>query len=206
MHRIDYRAGLLFAAASVPAGFLGAYFTSFLSRRAFDLAFSALILALAVFIFLRPTPKPREYQATRRETIHRLTDFKGNSFVYSFSSRLGILLSFSIGLVGSMLGIGGGPFYVTMLVYPLHFPLHVATATTQFMLMIISLSWSTAHMLASGFEHGIFRTLFLGAGVLMGAQVGAQLSQRIAGTAISRIMAGGLLVIGIRLALHAFDI
>jgi uncharacterized protein len=206
MHRIDYRAGLLFAAASVPAGFLGAYFTSFLSRRAFDLAFSALILALAVFIFLRPTPKPREYQATRRETIHRLTDFKGNSFVYSFSSRLGILLSFSIGLVGSMLGIGGGPFYVTMLVYPLHFPLHVATATTQFMLVIISLSWSTAHMLASGFEHGIFRTLFLGAGVLMGAQVGAQLSQRIAGTAISRIMAGGLLVIGIRLALHAFDI
>jgi uncharacterized membrane protein YfcA len=206
MHRIDYRAGLQFAAAAAPAGWLGAYGTSFLSRQLFDLAFSALILSLATFIFLRPTPTHHDYRATSRETIHRLIDFKGNSFVYAFSSRRGILLSLGIGLVSSMLGIGGGPFYVTMLVYPLHFPLHVATATTQFMLMIISLSWSSAHFIASGFEHGIFRTLFLGVGVLIGAQVGARLSQRVAGTVISRVMAGGLLLIGIRLVIHAFEI
>ena len=206
MHRIDYRAGLLFAGCAVPAGFLGAYVTSFLSRRLFELAFSALILSLAAFIFLRPTPKHHDYQAMSRETIHRLTDFKGNSFEYSFSNRRGVLLSFGIGLVSSILGIGGGPFYVTMLVYALHFPLHVATATTQCMLMIISLCWSLAHVIAGGFEHGIFRTLFLGVGVLMGAQIGAQLSQRVTGTVISRIMAGGLLVIGIRLVIHAFGI
>jgi uncharacterized membrane protein YfcA len=206
MHRIDYRAGLLFAAAAVPAGLLGAYFTSFLSRRVFDLAFSALVLALAAFIFLRPTPARQQHLATRRETIHRLTDFKGNNFVYAFSIRLGVLFSFGIGLISSMLGIGGGPFYVTMLVYPLHFPLHVATATTQFMLMIISLSWSAAHLIAGGFEHGIFRTLFLGVGVLLGAQVGARLSQHLAGAIISRVMAGGLLLVGIRLAIHAFGI
>ena len=205
MHRIDYRAGLLFAGVAVPAGFLGAYVTSFLSRRIFDLAFSALVLSLAAFIFLRPTPTHHDYRATRRDTIHRLTDFKGASFEYSFSNRRGVLLSVGIGLVSSMLGIGGGPFYVTMLVYPLHFPLHVATATTQFMLMTISLSWSAAHLIASGFEHGLLRTLFLGVGVLIGAQIGAQLSQRVAGMIISRIMAGGLLVIGIRLALHAFE-
>jgi uncharacterized membrane protein YfcA len=206
MHRIDYRAGMLFAAASVPAGFLGAYFTSFLSRQIFDLSFSALILALAVFIFLRPMPRHHEHQPTSGETVHRLIDFKGNSFVWSFSNQRGVLLSFSIGLVGSMLGIGGGPFYVTMLVYSLHFPLHVATATTQFMLMIISLSWSTAHLIASGFEHGIYRTFCLGVGVLIGAQCGAHLSQHVAGTIISRVMAGGLLLIGIRLVIHAFEV
>jgi uncharacterized membrane protein YfcA len=205
MHRIDYHAGLLFAAFAVPAGFLGAYVTSVLSRRVFDLAFSVLILSLATFIFLRPTPKHQNYRARSRDTIHRLTDFKGNSFVYSFSSRRGVLLSFGIGLVSSMLGMGGGPFYVTMLVYALHFPLHVATATTQFMLMIIGLSWSAAHIIASGFEHGISRTLFLGIGVLIGAQIGAQLSQRMAGSVIGRVMACGLLLIGIRLAIHAFE-
>jgi uncharacterized protein len=206
MHRIDYRAGLVFAGASVPAGLLGAYLTSFLSRGIFDLAFSALVLSLATFILLRPTPSQHEYLATGRETVHRLIDFKGNSFVYSFSNRRGVLLSFGIGLVSSILGMGGGPFYVTMLVYPLHFPLHVATATTQFMLVIISLSWSSAHFIASGFEQGIFRTLFLGAGVLVGAQIGARLSQRLTGTIISRVMAGGLLVIGLRLLIHAFEI
>jgi uncharacterized protein len=205
MHRIDYHAGFLFAGCAVPAGFLGAYVTSFLSRRFFELAFSALILSLSAFIFLRPTPKHHAYQGVRRETIHRLTDFKGNSFEYSFSNRRGALLSFGIGLVASMLGIGGGPFYVTMLVYALYFPLHVATATTQFMLMVISLSWSSAHFFASGFEPGIFRTLFLGAGVLIGAQIGARLSHRVTGTVISRIMAAGLLLIGIRLVIHAFE-
>jgi uncharacterized protein len=205
MHRIDYRAGLLFAAAAVPAGFVGAYLTSFLSRRAFDFAFSLLILALASFIFMKPTPQHLDHQATSRETIHRLVDFKGNDFLYAFSRRRGVVMSFAIGLVSSMLGIGGGAFYVAMMVYPLHFPLYVATATSQFMLMIITLSWSTAHLIAGGFEHGIFRTLFLSIGVLGGAQVGAWLSQRVTGAIISRVMASGLLLIGIRLVIHAFE-
>jgi uncharacterized membrane protein YfcA len=205
MHRIDYRAGLLFAAAAIPAGFLGAYATSFLSRRVFDLVFSVVVLALATFIFLRPLSRATHHEATTHETIHRLIDFKGNNFIYAFSNRRGVLFSFGIGLIGSMLGIGGGPFYVAMLVYPLHFPLHVATATTQFMLMIISLCWSSAHLIAGGFQHGLLRTLFLGVGVLIGAQIGARLSQRVAGTLISRIMAGGLLLIGVRLVIHAFE-
>jgi uncharacterized protein len=206
MHRIDYRAGLLFAAAAVPAGFLGAYSTSLLSRRAFDVAFGALIMALAAFILLRPTAKHLNRSATSRETTHRLIDFKGNRFIYAFSNRRGVLISFAIGLVASMLGIGGGPFYVTMMVYLLHFPLHVATATSQLTLMIVSLSWSVAHLIAGGFEHGLYRTLFLSIGVIAGAQVGAWLSQRVAGMVISRVMAGGLLLIGIRLVIHAFEI
>jgi uncharacterized protein len=205
MHRIDYRAGLVFAAAAIPAGFVGAYLTSFLSRHVFDFVFSLLILSLASFIFMKPTPQHVDRQATSRETIHRLVDFKGNDFVYAFSHRRGMVMSFAIGLVSSMLGIGGGPFYVTMMVYPLHFPLYVATATSQFMLMIITLSWSAAHLIAGGFEHGIFRTLFLSVGVLGGAQVGAWLSQHVSGTIISRVMASGLLLIGIRLVIHAFE-
>jgi uncharacterized membrane protein YfcA len=206
MHRIDYRAGLLFAAAAVPTGLLGAYSTSLLSRRVFDMVFGVLVLGLAAFIFLRPTPQHLNHRATSRETTHRLIDFKGNSFTYAFSNRRGVLLSCAIGLVASMLGIGGGPFYVTMMVYLLHFPLHVATATAQLILTIVSLSWSTAHLIAGGFQHGIYRTLFLSIGVIVGAQVGAQLSQHVAGVIISRVMAGGLLLIGIRLVIHAFEI
>jgi uncharacterized membrane protein YfcA len=41
--------------------------------------------------------------------------------------------------------------------------------------------------------------------VLIGAQIGARLSHHVTGTIISRIMAGGLLLIGIRLILHAFE-
>src|SRR5919108_4146101 len=97
MHRIDYRAGLLFGAATVPGAVLGAYATSLLSRQVFDLLFSFLILSLATFILVRPTPKRRPPRVYRRHVTHTLVDFKGMSYSYSFSSRLGVLLSLVIG-------------------------------------------------------------------------------------------------------------
>lgn len=205
MRRIDYRAGLLFAAATVPGAVLGAFTTSLLSRRSFDLAFSVLVLSLATFILLRSPPRRSDTHPVRGTTTHTLIDFKGTNYRYSFSNQLGILCSFLIGWVSSMLGIGGGPFHVPVLVYLLHFPLHVATATSQFMLMIMSLVGSTAHLTAGNFTHGLRRTLFLGVGALIGAQVGAALSQHIGGTFLIRVLAVGLLLLGLRLAIHAFE-
>ncbi|HXH12163.1 MAG TPA: sulfite exporter TauE/SafE family protein [Alphaproteobacteria bacterium] len=205
MHRIDYRAGLLFGAATIPGAVLGAYAASLLSRRAFDLMFSVLVLALATFIIARPPPQHRPPRVYRRHVTHTLTDFKGTRYSYSFSNRLGVLLSLAIGGLSSMLGIGGGPFHVPALVYFLDFPLHVATATSQFMLLIMSSIGSMSHLLAGSFVHGHRRTLFLGVGVILGAQVGARLSHHLSGRSISFILVGGLLLIGIRLAIHAFE-
>jgi uncharacterized protein len=205
MHRIDYRAGLLFGAATVPGAVLGAYATSLLSRQLFDLLFSFLVLTLATFILVQPTPKRRPPRVYRRHVTHTLIDFKGTSYSYSFNNRLGVLLSLLIGGISSMFGIGGGPFQVPVLVYILAFPLHVATATSQFMLLIMSSIGSASHLLAGSFVHGHRRALFLGLGVIVGAQVGARLSQRLSGRSISLVLAAGLVLIGVRLAIHAFE-
>jgi hypothetical protein len=136
---------------------------------------------------------------------HTLVDFKGTRYSYSFSNPLGVLLSFFIGGIASMLGIGGGPFQVPILIYVLGFPLHIATATSQFMLLIMSSIGSVAHLLAGSFVHGHRRTIFLGLGVILGAQVGAKFSQRLSGRSIRLILVAGLVLIGIRLAIHAFE-
>ncbi len=204
MHRIDYRAGLLFGAATVPGAILGAFVTSLLPRWMFDLVFSLLVLSLAMFILLRPRPGLRNLRVSRRDITHTLIDYKGTNYSYSFSNRRGVLLSFGIGWIASMLGIGGGPFHVPVLVYLLHFPLHIATATSQFMLMIMSLIGSVSHLVAGSFDQDLGRLLFLGLGVLVGAQIGARLSQRLTGVSISRVLAGGLVLVGLRLAVHAF--
>jgi uncharacterized membrane protein YfcA len=188
-----------------PGAVLGAYATSLLSRRLFDLCFSVVVLALATFLLVRPTPRPRAARAYRRRVTHTLIDFKGTRYSYSFSNPLGILLSFIIGGIASMLGIGGGPFQVPILIYVLEFPLHIATATSQFMLLIMSSIGSVAHILAGSFVYGHRRTFFLGLGVVLGAQVGARFSQRLSGRSINLILVGGLVLIGIRLAVQAFE-
>jgi hypothetical protein len=205
MHRIDYRAGLWFGAAMAPGAVLGAFATSLLSRRLFDLGFSIVVLVLATFLLVRPTPRPGAPRVDRRRVTHTLVDFKGTRYSYSFSNPLGVLLSFFIGGIASMLGIGGGPFQVPILIYVLGFPLHIATATSQFMLLIMSSIGSVAHLLAGSFGHGHRRTIFLGLGVILGAQVGAKFSQRLSGRSISLILVAGLVLIGIRLAIHAFE-
>ena len=204
MQRIDYRAGFLFGAATVPGAILGAFVTSLLSRWMFDLVFSLIVLSLATFILLRPTPRHRNLRVGRRDITHPIIDYKGMNYSYSFSNRRGVLLSFGIGWIASMLGIGGGPFHVPVLVYLLHFPLHIATATSQFMLMIMSVIGSASHLVAGSFDQDLIRLLFLGLGVAAGAQIGARLSQRLTGMSISRVLAGGLILVGIRLAIHAF--
>jgi uncharacterized membrane protein YfcA len=73
------------------------------------------------------------------------------------------------------------------------------------MLLIMSSIGSVSHLLAGSFLHGHRRTLFLGLGVIIGAQVGARLSQRLSGQTISLILAAGLLLIGVRLTIHAFE-
>jgi uncharacterized protein len=206
MRRIDYRAGLLFAAATVPGAVLGAYATSLLSRQLFDLILSVVILSLAALLILRPTPRVQPAHPPRYKLTRHFTDARGVDYDYAFSTPRGVGLSFLIGWVSSMLGIGGGAFHVPALVYLLHFPLHVATATSHFTLAIMSLIGSVTHVFMGDFAHGgIRRTLALAVGVLVGAQLGAALSQRFRGVTLIRILALGLVLFGIRLVIQALQ-
>jgi uncharacterized protein len=203
MRRIDYQAGLLFAAATVPGAILGAYVTSFLSRQLFDFILSVIILSLAAFLILHPTPRVPPLQVPRYGLARHVTDAKGMAYDYTFNLPGGVAWSFLIGWLSSLLGIGGGAFHVPVLTYFLHFPLHIATATSHFTLAIMSLVGSVTHMFMGDFTHGIRRTIALALGVLVGAQLGAVLSQRLRSTTLIRILALGLVLFGIRLVIQA---
>jgi uncharacterized membrane protein YfcA len=89
--------------------------------------------------------------------------------------------------------------YVPALVYLLKFPVHIATATSLFVLTITALTGSATHVAAGLFHHGIRRGLALSMGAVLGAQVGAKLSQRIHGDWIIRSLAIALGLVGVRL-------
>jgi uncharacterized protein len=203
MRRVDYQAGLLFAAATVPGAILGAYVTSLLSRQLFDFILSVIILSLAAFLILRPTPQAQPLRVLRYGLARRLTDAKGMEYDYTFSMPGGVAWNFLIGWMLSVLGIGGGAFHVPGLAYFLHFPLHIATATSHFTLAIMSLIGSVTHVFMGDFTQGIRRTVALAVGVLVGAQLGAMLSQRLRSTSLIRILALGLVVFRVRLVIQA---
>jgi len=202
MKRIDYRSGLMFAAATVPGAVVGAMNTSRVPRHLFDIIFSVLMMGAALFLFFRPeTPKATSKQETpsRYLVTRHLVDAHGHPYDYAFNPLLGIILSLFIGYASSFLGIGGGIIHVPVLGYFLHFPIHVATATSHFILAIMALTGTIVHILTGTFTQGVHRTIALAIGVAVGAQLGAQFSQRLHGTWIIRSLALALGLAGIRI-------
>lgn len=108
-------------------------------------------------------------------------------------------MSTAFGFLSRFLGIGGGILYVPALVYLLRVPVHIATATSLFVLMITSFTGSVTHFLTELFHAGTGRAVALSIGAVVGAQAGAVLSQKIRGEWIICSLALALGFLGIRL-------
>lgn len=212
-HRIDYRAGAQFALMAVPGAILGAYTTPLLPRQTFDTILGVLLIGASIFIiFSAPKRiKQRDTQAlTTPPPVPGEDEGSGDPpgatpspprIRYPF--KLGLLISFATGFVSSLLGIGGGIIHVPALVLLLGFPVHVATATSHFVLALTALAGTGVHMSEGNFTAGGRRVLFLSIGVMIGAQIGARLARHAPPTLIIRALALALTLVGIRITYGA---
>jgi uncharacterized membrane protein YfcA len=196
--RIDYRSGAVFALATLPGSIGGALLVTDVPRRAFDAVMAVSLAALAVWIGVRPIPRTGRDAGVERVVRER----SGREWRYRVPLLRGVALSAGVGFLSSFLGIGGGVFHVPILVSLLGFPTHVATATSHFVLAVMSGSATVTHAATGAYRvgEGLRRTLAIGAGVVVGAQLGAHASVRLSGPAIQRSLAVALALVAIRLA------
>lgn len=145
-----------------------------------------------------------EGEAPKNHIIRSITDLEGISHVFSYNLVLGIIISILVGYLSILLGIGGGIIHVPVLVHALNFPVHIATATSHFVLAVMSLSGTIVHIATGVLSKGIIQTIALSIGVLFGAQLGARLSNRFHGVWIIRSLAVALGLVGIRILIMAF--
>jgi uncharacterized membrane protein YfcA len=199
LKRIDYRSGLIFAAAAIPGAVLGAYVVSYLSRDVFQYVFGAILIIVAAYLVLRPEKKLNAGILLKCQTSREITDRQGSVHSYSFNQPLGMALAFCIGVLSSLLGIGGGIIHVPVMTQLLFFPIHIATATSQFVIVISTFSAIMTHVADGTYANEVGKVVVLAVGAIIGAQVGARLSQRVKGKYIIRILAAGLAVVAIRL-------
>jgi uncharacterized membrane protein YfcA len=201
--RIDYRSGTVFAVATLPGAVGGALVVDAVSRHAFDAIMGGVLAALALWLIAGdrwPLPAPK-----RRLERRELVDRSGERHVYHVPLLRGALYSLGVGFVSSFLGIGGGVIHVPLLVRALGFPTHIATATSHFVLAIMSGVGTLTHVALGSFAHGhgVRQAAALSLGVVAGAQLGAHVSLRLRGSAIQRLLAVALVALAARLLLAA---
>ena len=108
-----------------------------------------------------------------------------------------------VGFASSLLGIGGGVIHVPIMVRVLRFPAHIATATSHYVLMVSALAGTMVDVSTGQLDGGYAITGALAAGVLVGAQAGARLSNRIQGDLLIRLLGAALAVTSLRLLVGA---
>jgi len=208
--RIDYKAGLIFAAFTIPGSILGVFLTNYIPKKTFDGIFGVLLLALSTYLFIKNRKKKTVVSAPVKKEgsgwrAHTLTDKQGHSFSYSYNQTLGIVISVLVGFISPLLGIGGGIIHVPAMVQWLQFPVYIATATSHFILAIMSTISVVVHLIQGHYESAeVLRMLAgLAIGVIPGAQLGAYLSHRISTMAIIKVLAVCLALVGLRVLLNA---
>jgi uncharacterized membrane protein YfcA len=206
MQRIDYKSGVLFALATIPGAIIGALTTRYIPRQAFDLVFGLFMILAALFLLLRrETPPQQATQSPPRHYVVRsITEADGTQHTFSYNLRVGLGLSVAVGYLSSLLGIGGGIIHVPAMAHVLHFPVHIATATSHFTLAVMALTGTLVHIVTGAFHHGVRRTIVLSLGVLLGAQLGARFSHHVQAQWILRSLAVALGLVGIRILVLAF--
>jgi len=212
LKRIDYRSGLIFSLAAVPGAILGALTTAYMARRLFDSVFGVFLVTASLYLLIFPNGRRSHEEAPADRTpsadslfhtTRTFTDNEGRTYTFSYNPLLGVGLSLIVGYVSSLLGVGGGFIHVPILASLLNFPVHVATATSHFILAIMAFSGTAVHILTGTFAHGVRRTVMLSIAVMLGAPFGAALSDRIHGDWIIRGLAVALGFVGIRILLAA---
>jgi uncharacterized membrane protein YfcA len=203
--RIDFKAGVLFACATIPGAIFSALAVQRIHSSAFEIAFAVLLLVVAVWLQLpRPSrvvvsPPPRHY-------IRRLlTDANGDTYSYSFDPYLGLGIGLVIGTVATLFGVGGGIFYVPAMVLIMRFPAYIAVATSSFVLMFTAGSATAVHAAAGSYSGVEGQTLALIVGTVGGGQLGAFLSARLATrqAIVLRLLSGALIIVSLRQLLAA---
>jgi uncharacterized membrane protein YfcA len=197
--RVDFRSGSVFAVATLPGAVAGALVVGAVSRQVFDAVMGAILGALAVWLI---AGERWRIQRSRSHLAHRvLSDRTGTTYSYDVPLRVGALYSLGVGFLSSFLGIGGGVIHVPLLVRVLGFPLHLATATSHFVLAIMAGTGTITHIALGSFArgHGVRRAASLSIGVVGGAQLGARLSLRLRGRVVELLLAIALLALATRL-------
>ena len=199
MKRIDYKSALVFGLATLPGSVIGALLTGVIPQHYFHLLLGVVLVVIAIFLFVKPAQGAFARPNTHATTHRHLVDANGTTYDYAFNLKTGIVLSFFVGFLSSLLGIGGGIIHVPALTSLLNFPTHVVTATSHFVLALMALTGTIVHLATGTLQAGLRTALLIGGGVVAGAQLGALLSHKIQPKGIIRALAVALLLVGFRL-------
>lgn len=219
--KVDWTGGLFLSATGYPGTLLGAWVGTRVHAQLFSTVFGLVLLLLAAWMIHRTVrTSRREAKGTGAEAetaaadepdgtgaqpsprpawclCRRLVEVHGEVRSFCFFMPLAALFSFGIAFLGGMLGIGGGPLLVPAMIFALQYPVHIATATSPFIIALTAAGATAVHLHTGHIL--LDRAAALSLGAVAGAPTGAWLNRTLNSRHILLLLSIVLLLLGLRL-------
>jgi len=154
--RIEYSLGLKLGLLTVPGTIIGAYVSSDVGPEIFKILFGFVLIASAVYIFLRKKIESKEKNLSQQMMI------------------FAVGASFFAGIISAFFGIGGGIIFVPLMVVGMGMTMKKAAPTSQLVLFFASLSGVIVHTILG--HSDFLQAGLLSTGSFVGGLVGARIS------------------------------
>ncbi|WP_164668217.1 sulfite exporter TauE/SafE family protein [Virgibacillus doumboii] len=191
--RVDYKTGLLFLTGSIPGGILGSWLNQYLNTENFSLYFGILIIVISLLFFIKRKPRDKQLSATDYRTF----EVDGETYHYKVTFLPAFIISLIVGTMSGLFGLGGGSIMVPAMILMFGLPVHIATATSMFMILFISIISASTHI-ALGHVPWEYALLFI-PGAWIGGKLGAKTNQNTSGNILEWVLRIILIIVGIRL-------
>ncbi|MEK7309465.1 MAG: sulfite exporter TauE/SafE family protein [Planctomycetota bacterium] len=187
--RIYWRLGAIIIISGIPGMLIGAYVSTFFTGLAFRIVFACVLVLAAIHLLLK-----------RNKSLEDIKTCTPIGFSRAMMIMI-VSIGFITGFIASLLGIGGGIIHVPVLIHLLKIPVHIATATSHFILFSTVLLSVIPHTVWGHIDYT--RGLLMGGGALIGAQIGAYISFRVRSRVILIILACVLLAAALKMLFSA---
>ncbi|ARK31967.1 hypothetical protein BkAM31D_20145 [Halalkalibacter krulwichiae] len=193
--KIDFKSAWLFFCASGPGAIVGAWINKGFDTESFQLYLGVFIIFISLILFIRHRLKPRPYRKKRIERTVMNED--GTFHTYGYNVVPVLILSFLVGMLSGLFGIGGGSLMVPAMIILFHFPPHRAVATSMFMILLSAIVGSISHISMGNVNW--FYVLALLPGAWIGGILGAEINRRLSSEKLVFVLRFVLLIIAFRL-------
>lgn len=197
---VEVRTGLLFAVAGMLGAPLGTWLGGHLPESMLLLAFSGLMVFVAVRLW-------RQAAVARRLVVDCATvaagppptcqrDEHGTLRLNSRCARLLLVVGVMTGILSGLFGVGGGFVIVPALVLFSRMPMHRAVGTSLMVVAMVSASGFGSQWMSGRDVPLVVTSLFVLGGIL-GLFLGQRLGRRLSGPALQRVFAVAILLVGL---------
>lgn len=194
--KIDYELGVKFAVFAVPGVLVGSLTAQYFNVVIFSLLFAAVLTALSYSLLFM---KNFQLVCSNNESEIKtrvIRDSTGGLHTFSPDLSIGYGGSFLVGIISGLFGIGGGLIHVPLMNF-IGIPIHIAAATSHFIITITSFFGILIFIALKAVD--LDYSIFLGVGVILGAYYGARLAMLTAPAVIKNIIAVMLIIVAVRL-------